>query len=242
MSSTTWTTRAVASSAVAARHALWRAVEAQHVASTMRLVDSIEEQHILERLLDDAKPPVPAAAAHLHWLLFTPFRYPPPPGGSRFRGPNDPGVFYGADEIRTACAELGYWRWRHLADTPALEAMPTKPQTVFKVRIATATVDLREPPFVRDRPHWTEPKDYSMCQRFARTARDAAVGAIRYESVRDPKRGAACAVLSPAAFDPPVPLEQQTWMLSVSRDRVVWQRTHALQVDEHEFPARAWRA
>jgi hypothetical protein len=37
----------------------------------MALVDSIEEQHALERLLDDTKPPVPAEAAHLHWLLFT---------------------------------------------------------------------------------------------------------------------------------------------------------------------------
>ncbi|MEP6657629.1 MAG: RES family NAD+ phosphorylase [Betaproteobacteria bacterium] len=242
MSSTTWTTRAVASSAATARRTLWRAVEAQHVASTMPLVDSIEEQHILERLLDDTKPPVPMAAARLHWLLFTPFRYPPPPGGSRFRGPNDPGVFYGADEIRTACAELGYWRWRHLSDSPALDAMPTKPQTVFKVRIATQTVDLREKPFARDRLHWTEPQDYSTCQRFARTARDAGVGAIRYESVRDPKHGAGCAVLSPIAFAPSVPLEQQTWMLSVARDRVVWQRTHALRVEEHEFAAKAWQA
>ena len=45
------------------RHALWRAVEAQHVASTMALVDSIDEQHVLERLLDEAKPPVPATGS-----------------------------------------------------------------------------------------------------------------------------------------------------------------------------------
>jgi hypothetical protein len=208
----------------------------------MPLVDSIDEQHILERLLDDAKPPVPPAAAHLHWLLFTPFRYPPPPGGSRFRGPNDPGVFYGADEVRTACAELGYWRWRHLNDTPAFEAMPTKPQTVFKVRIETATVDLRAKPYLRDHPSWTDPRDYSACQRFARTARDAGVGAIRYESVRDPKHGADCAVLTPAAFAAPAPLEQQAWMLSVARDRVVWQRTHALNADAFEFSAAGWQA
>ena len=137
MSSTTWTPREVASNAAALRRPLWRAVEAQHVAATMALVDSIDEQHALERLLDDAKPPVPPEAAHLHGLLFTPFRYPPPPGGSRFRGPNDPGVLYGADAIRTACAELGYWRWRHLADSPALTVMPTKPQTVFRVTIET---------------------------------------------------------------------------------------------------------
>ena len=240
MSSTTWTTREVASNAAPLRHALWRAVEAQHVVSTMALVDSIEEQHALERLLDDAKPPVPAGAAHLHWLLFTPFRYPPPPGGSRFRGPNDPGAFYGADEIRTACAELGYWRWRHLQDSPALSAMPTKAQTVFQVKFDTGAVDLRAKPFARDRPYWTDPADYSRCQAFGRTAREAKVGAIRYESVRDPKHQACCAVLSPAAFTPAVPLEQQTWMLSVARDRVIWRRTHALDAEEHEFAAANW--
>ena len=240
MSSTTWTTRAVASSAVAERHALWRAVEAQHVVSTMALVDSIEEQHVLERLLEAAKPPVPAAASHLHWLLFTPFRYPPPAGGSRFRGGNDPGVFYAADEIRTACAELGYWRWRHLQDSPAISAMPAKPQTVFQVRIETATVDLRTKPFVRERKHWTESHIYSRCQSFGRTARNAGIGAIRYESVRDPEHEGCCAVLSPAAFVPPVPFEQQTWMLSVTRARVVWQRTHVLHAEEHEFVATQW--
>ena len=240
MSSTTWTTREVASNAAALRHALWRAVEAQHVVSTTALVDSIEEQHVLERLLDDTKPAIPAAAAHLHWLLFTPFRYPPPPGGSRFRGPNDPGVFYGADAIRTACAELGYWRWRHLLDSPALNAMPTKPQTVFRVKIKIDAVDLRAKPFARDRRHWTDASDYSRCQDFGRTARAAGLGAIRYESVRDPKHDACCAVLSPAALASANPLEQQTWMLSVARDRVIWQRTHVLDVEEHEFAASQW--
>jgi len=219
---------------------LWRAVEAQHIASTMALVDSIEEQHVLERVLDEAKPPVPTAAAQLHWLLFTPFRYPPPPGGSRFRGPNDPGVFYGADEVRTACAELGYWRWRHLLDSPALSAMPSKPQTVFQVRIDAASVELRTPPFARDRDRWIDPDDYSACQQFARTAREARVGVIRYESVRDPLHAGCGAVLSPAAFARPAPVAQQTWLLSVSRERVVWQRTQVLRADEHEFFASAW--
>ena len=129
MSSRTWTPRAVASEAVSLRHDLWRAVEAQHVVATMALVDTLDEQHALERILDAGKPAVPDEARRLHYLLFTPFRYSPPPGGSRFRGPNDAGVFYGADEVRTACAELGYWRWRHLLEAPALSAMPSKPLT-----------------------------------------------------------------------------------------------------------------
>ena len=240
MSSITWTTREVASSAARKRHGLWRAVEAQHIASTMALVDTLDEQHLLERVLDEAKPPVPGAAAHLHWLLFTPFRYPPPPGGSRFRGPNDPGVFYGADEVRTACAELGYWRWRHLLDSPALTAMPTKPQTVFEVRIDAAEVDLRVPPLDRDRAHWTDPDDYAACQQLGRVAREAGVGVIRYESVRDPRHAGCGAVLSPAAFAKAAPVAQQTWLLSVTRERVVWQRTQVLTPEAHEFVASGW--
>jgi hypothetical protein len=242
VSSPTWTPRAVASEAIAARFAIWRAVEAQHIVATMALVDTLDEQHALERLLDATKPPPPEGATRLHYLLFTPFRYAPPPGGSRFRGPADPGVFYGADEVRTACAELGYWRWRHLLDSPALTSMPARPQTVFRARLATGTVDLRRPPFARDRANWTDPSDYAACQRFGVVARQARVGAIRYESVRDPRHGGCCAVLASSAFARPVPAERQTWMLSVARDRVVWQRADAISADSHEFVADGlWR-
>lgn len=206
----------------------------------MALTDTLEEQQVLERLLDEATPVVPAAARKLHWLLFTPFRYPPPQGGSRFRGPNDPGVFYGADAIRTACAELGYWRWRHLLDTPALAAMPAKPQTVFRAQVATACVDLRKNPFATEREVWTDRDDCAPCQRFAGTAREAGVGVVRYESVFDPVRGGCGAVLTPSSFGRASPIEQQTWMLSVAHDRVVWQRTGVLREQAFEFAAIAW--
>jgi len=242
VSSRTWTPRAVASSATARRFAAWRAVEGQHVVATMALVDTLAEQHALERILDEGKPPVPAGAARLHYLLFTPFRYPPPPGGSRFRGPTDAGVFYAADEVRTACAELGYWRWRHLLDSPALAAMPVRTQTVFRTALAARTVDLRAAPFARDRALWTAPGDYSACQRFGAAAREVGVEAIRYESVRDPAHGGNVAVLAWTAFAKPAPLAAQTWALSVTRERVLWQRTDAVRREEHEFAAAAWRA
>src|SRR3546814_12120779 len=96
-------------------------VEAQHAAATMKLVDTAGEQALLERLVEQAKPPLPEAARQLHYLLATPFRYPPLPRGSRFRAAGEPGVFYGADQLPTACAELGYWRWRFLRDAPPLQ-------------------------------------------------------------------------------------------------------------------------
>jgi hypothetical protein len=239
---TTWTTLAVASEARPVALELWRAVEAQHVASTMALVDTVAEQAVLERLVESSKPPVAREVArlNLHWLLFTPFRYAPPPGGSRFRGPNDPGVFYGAEHARTACAEVGYWRWRHLRDTPAIAAMPPRPQTVFKVPVSAMAIDLREAPFSSDRAQWTQRSDYGVCQAMGRVARETSVQCIRYESVRDSRHGGCAAVLDAAAFASRVPTEQQGWILTVTQTRVVWQRSDPLDPGVFEFTAAGW--
>lgn len=241
MSSTTWTPTAVASEAAQARFDLWRAVEAQHAVSTMVLVDTLDEQSLLEQLLETSKPPLPPQAEAVHWLLFTPFRYPPPPSGSRFRGPLDPGVFYGAEDARTACAELGFWRWKFLMESPSLAGIDPRPQTVFRAAVATLTVDLRRAPFDHDRAHWTDPASYEVTQGFARVAREAGIGAILYQSVRDPEQGGCGAVLSLAAFAQKTPLETQTWWLSATRDRVVWQQEDVFQRSTYEFDARTFQ-
>jgi hypothetical protein len=234
VSSNIWTQRAVESEALRARRRLWRAVEAQHIASTLRLVAGVEEQLVLERLLEQSKPPLPPQAAGLHYLLATPFRYSSPIG-SRFRTAADSGIWYGAEAQRTACAELGYWRWRFLTDSAALEALGPSPQTVFRAGIDALWVDLTQAPFKRAHAQWTHPNDYGPTQDFARMARRANLDAIRYESVRDPKHGAAVAVLRPC-FKPRRVLEQHTWFLTVRREAVIWQR----EGETFEFEARAW--
>src|SRR3984893_16946092 len=133
MSSNTWTSNEVASEARELIEDTWRAVEAQHRVATMSLVDSLAEQAQLEALLDTSKPPVPAAALGLHWLLFTPFRYPTSKYGSRVRRPYEAGVFSPGYEHLTGSAELGYWRWRFLTESPALGMIDTLPQTLFQV-------------------------------------------------------------------------------------------------------------
>lgn len=213
---------------------LWRAVEAQHVVSTRVLVDTLEEQAELERLLEAAKPTIERPAA-LHWLLYTPFRYPPLPSGSRFRGPSESGVWYGADEPRTACAELGYWRWRFLRASPDLKSLAARPQSLFRAKLRAETIDLRNAPFVAARATWTDPDDYAGCQSLARAARAAGVAIIRYESVRDPQHGGCGAVLAVGAFAEPEPTELQTWLLEVRRDRVSWTPASPLVAERFEF-------
>jgi hypothetical protein len=212
----------------------WRAVEAQHVISTLALVDTLQEQALLEQLLEASKPPVPADAQHLHYLLATPFRYPPSQHGSRFRAPHALGVYYATEEIRTACAELGYWRWKFLMDS-TLEVIPSISQSVFQSSIAATVIDLRTDPFVVDRHVWTDPHSHLCCQEFGALVRQAGVEGILYESVRDPQHGQCVALFQVRGFRSAAPLELQTWSLAVSRSRVFWQRQSAITPASFEF-------
>ena len=239
MSFTTWTPPAVLSEARRWRGVLWRIVEAQHVASTMKLVDDHREQDLLEALLEASKPAQSDDTAGLDYLLSTPFRYPTRQYGSRFRGPADPGVFYGAESVRTASAELGYWRWKFLEDAVDLDRIGPVAHTAFSVPVDTLAVDLRAPPLAVDAAAWTDPVDYYRTQALARTARLAALGGIVYRSVRSADPSWCVALLTPTAFasDRPNP-QRETWYLAVSRQQVTWRSDRRSMV----YAASIWRA
>jgi hypothetical protein len=219
MSSFTWTPDALWSERRALAGVCWRLVEAQHKVSTLKLVDSLDEQAMLENLIEATKPPVPPECRHLHYLLATPFRYGSPyPTGSRFRRAGlTPGVFYAAEQPQTAVAELAFHRLLFFAESPATP-WPTNPAeyTSFCVDYATASgLDLTSAPLVRDRARWTHPTDYARCQDLADAARTVTIDVIRYESVRDPQRRAALALLSCQAFVSAAPTARQTWRMRV---------------------------
>jgi hypothetical protein len=216
---TTWTPRALASERRAYTAEIWRVVEAQHVVSTMRLVDSLSEQMVLESILEESKPALPHEVAGLHYLLATPFRYRSA-NGSRFRAAFDPGVWYGAEELRTALAEKSYWRLRFLLDSPQTPDLGPVPHTAFTATVRGTAIDLRTEPFVRDRLVWTDRTNYAATQALAAVVREAEVQIIRYESVRDPEHAACAALLTPAAFAGSKPRKQETWFIAASRLRV----------------------
>lgn len=238
MSFTTWTPAAVSSEARRWRGSAWRMVESQHIAATMKLVDTREEQDLLETLLDRSKPSLRSDAEGLDYLLATPFRYPPRAGGSRFRSAADPGVFHAAESVRTAAAELGYWRWRFLRDAVDLDALEPVPHTVFAASLSVQAVDLRRPPFDADADLWQHPTQYAATQDFGRVAREAGVGAIIYRSVRDPSPAWCVALLSPAGFAESRPLPgAQTWYLAVSQRAVTWRR----EAEAMTFSVETWQ-
>ena len=238
MSFTTWTPRALLSSARDWRGSIWRIVDAQHTAAGMKLVDSLEEQHILDSLLDMELPALPEIFNQLDPLLAAPFRSHPLRTGSRFRAINDPGVFYGAEKMATACAEMGYWRWKFLHDAVELSDIKPVAHTAFESDVATLAIDLRDQHFARDADKWQHQTSYTATQALARSARSANLGAIRYVSVRDPQQGECVALLTPAAFAKLAPLPvKETWWLQVRRAEVIWRSDRRSFV----FAAEHWK-
>lgn len=195
-------------------------VESQHQVSTMKLVDTLAEQDLLERVIERSKPPVPVECRHLHYLLATPFRYGAPyPRGSRFRRAGlTPGVFYGSREPITAMAETAFHRLLFFAESP-LTPWPVNPGefTAFAVEIRTrAALDLDRAPLDAGRDVWTHVTDYEPCQQFADIAREAGVDVLVSPSARDPEHRQNLSVLTCRAFAAPAPVERQTWRLALS--------------------------
>lgn len=237
MPANTWTPTALASKAKPWAGRGWRGVEAQHKVATLHLVHgALADQALLEDILDEAKPPLPAEAQGLHWLLATPFRYRPLPGGSRFRRREDPGVFYGAEDKKTACAEVGYWRLRLWMDSEGLSTRSkTMPITLFEFHAATKkAIDLTLMPLSKERALWADPIDYTPTQALSVQARESGVEAIRYESVRN-EGGRCLALLTPLVFRSvrqPYRNKQENWNLLIQPPGLV--------VFTRDFTSESW--
>ncbi|HXV76481.1 MAG TPA: RES family NAD+ phosphorylase [Candidatus Polarisedimenticolaceae bacterium] len=202
---------------------VWRVVEAQHVTATRKLVDTLEQQETLERLIDGSKPAAPtrAGARPLHYLLFTPFRYPPLGHGSRFGSRADPSLWYGSSRPRTAFAECAYYRLLFLEGTTADLGSVAVDLSLFDVTIATRRgVDLTRPPFDAHRAAIASPTDYAGSRSLGRAMREAGVEAFRYPSARDARGGVNVALFTPAPFAGGNPGAPETWHSVTSRRRV----------------------
>jgi len=235
--SPTWTPSELKSEARPLACKAWRVVEHQHTHSTRKLVDTQEEQMLLEEILDQSKPRYPDNVQHLDYLLKTPFRYLPVNRyGSRFRRAGSRlGVFYASDELRTALAETAFYRIRFFqqSESPLLPR-PRAQLTAFSVNFDLEhSIDLGRPPLNRDAEHWNSLDSYQKTQALADVARKAEIGLIAYESVRDPDAGKNLALLDADGFDCQEPVDRQTWYFYLSPVEAHFSRAHALDADDH---------
>lgn len=192
----------------------WRVVEGQHVVSTRKLVDSDAEQQILEELIERGKPPLPRVDGidGLHFLLFSSFRYPPLRHGSRFATRWEPSLWYGAEELRTAFAEVAFYRLVFLEGTRATLAPLMVELSAFQAKVRTRrAADLTRA--AADRLEAIRSKvSYAATQALGRELRAAGCELVRYHSARDAHGGVNVALFTPRAFAEKRPRTPQTWL------------------------------
>jgi len=211
-------------------------VEAQHQVSTRKLVDSNEEQTLLEELIEGVKP-ADRTGGRLHYLLFTPFRYPPLKHGSRFGARNEPGIWYGSLDRRTAFAEVAYYRMVFLEGTAAQLGTVETPLTAFTARVHTSRgIDLIAPPFDAHHRAIASPTSYASSQPLGTAMRGAGVHAFKYPSARDVQGGVNVGVFVPSVFGRARPKSFETWHCAASRDRVEVMQADYFKRDSYAFP------
>ena len=206
---------------------LWRMVESQEQIATTILVDTLAEQAELERLLERSKPPR-RGTQHLHYLLATPFRYPPLPHGSRFGNRFEPSLYYGALDASALLAETAYYRFVFAAGpAQAFPAALLTHHTAFSARFRSERgIRLEAPPFDRHREPLTSPVSYAQTQALGAAMRADGIEAFTFMSARDPAGGLNAALFVPAALHDSAPREQAAWSCETTAAAVTL-RQHA---------------
>jgi hypothetical protein len=198
----------------------FRVVESQTMVGTRKLVDSDDEQRLLEELIDAVKPPPPAGAewVGLHYLLFTPFRHPPLPWGSRFGTIAERGIWYGAKELETAFAEVAFYRLHFLAASAADLASITVELTSFGAHMRTRKgVDLTKKPF-SDQRALVSKTSYAATHRLGAAMRADGIEAFLYRSARLP-RGTCIGLFAPC-FRKKKPNAFEPWSCTADAEKV----------------------
>jgi hypothetical protein len=220
---------------------LRRLVESQEQVATMQLVSSLKHQAQLEEMLEATKPPRRKGTEHLHYLLATPFRYPPLKHGSRFGKRSEPSLFYGSLETRTVLAEAAYYRfvfWYGMA-TPPAKKLDTQ-HTLFEAHYKSVRgLRLQDAPFKAYTERLTHPADYHATQALGAQMRASGIEAFEFISARDPEKRINVALFSPRAFASHTPVAQEPWLCELTAGHVRFFTIHSKKF--FDFPIEVFK-
>jgi hypothetical protein len=229
---------------------IYRLVESQEQIATLGLVNNVYEQGVLEELLESTKNPLPSDTSSLHYLLTTPFRYPPLRYGSRFGRTFEQGIFYGSLNINTALSETAYYRFVYMLGPETPYEQPISNQyTSFTVKVrSNSSIFLDQAPFSKYELILTSPSSYIETQQLGSTMRESGIEIFQFISARDKDKGKNIALFTPKSFQSKAPAQMTTWLCQTSIDEVGFmakeeqQRTSYSQKDfwvDNAFPSPA---
>lgn len=218
---------------------LYRLVESQEQIATRQLVDTLEEQALLEDMLETVKPPYPQNSDKLHYLLKTPFRYPPLKWGSRFGRTFEPSIFYGGCSVAVTLAESAYYRflfWHSMAGKPPKNTLRSE-HTLFSVGYHSENgVRLQAAPFDVSLDLIAHATDYSHAQRLGTSMRDAGVELFEYPSARSSDHEACVGLFTVDCLSQNSLLDREQWFCDVSAGDVIFKAVERSNIMYFELP------
>jgi len=204
----------------------FRLVESQETVATTGIVSSLERQAMLEEMLEsDSKPHHRAASRQLHYLLATPFRYPPLSHGSRFGGRFEPSLFYGGTSEPVTLCEAAYYRlyFYHDMETPPLHRVLRSQHTLFEFGYRTDKgLKLQDSPFDAYRDVLCDRADYSSTQALGAAMRESGIKGFEYRSARDPAGGINVALFDASPFTRRKPISEASCLCETTEREVVF--------------------
>jgi hypothetical protein len=231
-----WQTILASEKSIPVAGTLLRLVESQEQVATSQLVSTLDRQVALEDMLEATKPPYRQLSEGLHYLLATPFRYPPLNHGSRFGSRFEPSLFYGSQETRTVLAEAAFYRfyfWSGMAQAPQgkLDTQHTLFEAAYKT---TQGFKLQSQPFVTYSAELSHPAEYKSSQALGTLMRASGIQVFEYISARDKAQGINVALFTPLALSNKKPLSQEPWLCELTASHVKFHAVRGKGI--HEFP------
>ena len=203
----------------------FRLVESQEAIATSEIVSSLDDQLLLEEMLESSKPRYREGTDHLHYLLSTPFRYPPLAHGSRFGSRIEPSLLYGGTTEYITLCESAFYRFFFYLDNangPLHDKLQTQ-HTLFEFQYATDSgVQLQHPPFDASQDRLRNPVSYVETQALGAAMRQSAVQCFEYTSARDPAAGTNIALFEPEALACSSPLSKTASLCQTDSNEVVF--------------------
>ncbi len=205
---------------------LFRVVESQEQVATTIITDNQDEQSLLEEMLEESKPKQDEALAERHYLIKTPFRYPPLAYGSRFGSIWEPSLFYGSQTVECALTEVAYYRFRFLYDLENSEKLTRHTiqsyHSSFYINAhSEQAIRLEQSPFNEYQSDLRSVTSYQTTQQLGKDMREAGVELFTYQSARSNKG------LNGAAYHHKViksksPMSLESWQCVTQEERIVF--------------------
>lgn len=171
----------------------WRVVEDQSRSTTRKLVDTFDEHEALEDIIEKSKPKIinhndASYFKNLHYLLSTPFRYPPLKHGSRFGSKMERSILYGSLALSTALSEIAFYKLSFLHLSEGNISGNTLTYTAFRYNIvADAFIDLCSNFFSPYNDVIFSKTDYTHSQKLGLDMRKNGIECFQFKSARDPQ-------------------------------------------------------